>query len=395
MHAVRFHFSFVLSTFAAIGFCLVTGPASGHDGAGDHDHEHGDHAANVTDNGFLRGDAAYRWIHRDDLGKQNDELVEAARRHLHNSADEDVTTGEVVTVVGNYGLITLDKDLGQWSLVPDQDPVFAAGMNSHGADCFVRDGQSFWVFASTNTNTVVVSQRGKVIAKLEKPTGDEFDNDYANSYYAGGGGFTPCDVTYIASTDSLMVVTGYSAGDFAVTAKYSDGQWKWSGVAFGGKTSMGGPFATAHGIDVPKTSGATVVEIASRSHGKLYAFTPEGAQVKLTGSEDGNYVIDLPQGSRPCDVCTVDSLRFVPLLDALPGTNNAPVLVLNGSRTAGQLVPADYEGLQYMRHMHGLRMVQRDGKLFAITLAWPNGGENKAGNRNDGRLAIFEAVPAE
>ncbi len=374
---------------------LTTAPALAHEG--DHgpgaDHAHAPSAANQFTMHIDGETKAFDWIHRDDLGQQDEALIDAARGGLHNSADEDDTTGEVVTVVAKYGLVTLDRDLKAWSKVDGQDEIFAGGMNAHGADCFVRGGQSHWVFASTNTRQIVLASRGKVLAVLEAPEGDEFDHPTANAYYAGGGAFVPCDVVYEPSTDSLLVVTGYSAGDFVVTAQFDGDSLAWGGPAFGGKSNLGGPFATAHGIDLVGPMQPSVLQIASRSHGKLFGFTPGGAEVKLDGSPEGQYHIDLPAGSTPCDVRSVESTRFIPLLNALPEADNAAVMVLRDGKPAGQLIPADYEGLQYMRHMHGISVVSRGGKLFLVALTWPNAGENKAGKRNDGQIAIFEAVP--
>ena len=390
----------IFDRFMLRNLCILTGllmstQTIAHEG--DHDSaDHHHHPAAAAGSQFTAagqdGQQTFDWVHRGDLGQQPAALIEAARGGLHNSADEDPRTGEVVTVVAGFGLITLDRDLQAWTLVENQDEIFAGGMNAHGAVCFERQGESYWAFASTNTKEVVVSRRGTVVAVLSSPGGGEFDHPGANQYYAGGGAFVPCDVTYEPSTDALKVCTGYSPGDYVVTASFAESGVVWGGAAFGGKTSIGGPFSTAHGIDAPGTYETSVLEIASRSHGKLFGFTPWGAEVKLSGSPEGQYHIDLPDGSTPCDVCTVDGQRFIPLLNALPGSDSAAVLTLSGGEVSGQLVPADYDGLQYLRHMHGVRVVKRDDKLFLIALTWPNGRENAAGDRNDGQIAIFEAV---
>lgn len=382
--------------------CCFNGSVSfAHEGHHHPGHDHHDDAETATlvaaassesDNSFVAAGKTFRWEHRPELGKQSDAMIEAAKGGLHNNADQDLLTGEIVTVVGGHGLVALDPKLQSWELVEGQDPVFKAGMNAHGADCFVIDGKSYWAFASTNTGAVVVSERGKVIATLTQPKGTEFDNPTVNEYFAGGGKFTPCDVVYLPKTQSLVAVIGYTRGDYALTAQQVDGTWQWTGAAWGGKTSAGGPFSTAHGIQVTSQDGQETVQVASRSHGRVYGFTPTGATIALPGSGK-QYFIELPERSTPCNISYSDDQMFLPLLNALPDTSGvAPVLVVDGGKPVGRLIPAEYEGLQYMRHMHGFCPVKVDGRLYGITLSWRNGGENRAGKLNDGQIAIFEAV---
>jgi len=385
----------------AVNFFWITACAKAHEG-----HEHQRSAAeNATassrkteakvdekPNSFVSGGKHYVWKHRPDLGKQSDALIEAAKGRLHNSADQDLNTGEIVTVVAKHGLITLDADLKEWKLVEPQDAAFAKGMNSHGADCFLVDGESFWAFASTNTGEVIVCQRGKIIARLAKPKGDEFDNPTANRYYKLGGKFNPCDVVYLPEAKRLVVVTGYSPGDFALSAELHEGTWKWTGAAWGGKEAAGGLFRTAHGVEVASEEGQEIVEVASRSHGRLFAFTANGAQIKTPGS-DKEYYLSLPEGSKPCDISHYGANRFVPLLWNLPGTKApAPVLVLDGGKRVGALTPATFDGLSHMLHMHGFCAFEKEGKLFGIALSWRSKGQHDKGQLNDGRIEIFEAV---
>ncbi|TWU38307.1 hypothetical protein [Novipirellula artificiosorum] len=392
---LRFRTSIVLS-------CFVATNALAHEGH-DHPHEAASApqqmvatAAGPEANSFVADGVTYQWKHRPDLGLQPEAMVAAAKPGLHNNADEDPETGEVVTVVANYGLVKLDQQMKSWSLVDDQDPHFAGGMNSHGMDCFTIDGEVYYASASTNTQEVVVSKRGKVIARLESPKGTEFDNPGVNAYYKSGGRFVPCDVVWVPTAKRLLVVTGYSNGDFAISARRVDGAWKWDGVAFGGRIQQGGPFLTGHGIELKITEdGIETVQIASRGHGRLYGFTPNGAMINLNATE-GQYYAQLHNAARPCNLDFQGDLTFVPLLDSLPSTNGvAPVMVLKNFESTGSLIPAEFDDLQFMRHMHGLKTVRRDRKLFAITLSWRNGGENGQGKLNDGQIAIFEAVATQ
>ena len=341
---------------------------------------------------FRVGETTYRWEHRESMGQQPEAMIAAAKGRLHNNADQDRVTKEVVTVVNGYGLVALDAQLEQWQLVEDQDPFFAGGMNAHGTDCFLLGGESFWAFASTNTRQVVISNRGQIVGTLGSPTGTEFDNDAINKYYAGGGAFVPCDVVYAPKAESLIVVTGYAPGDYALTAKIVDGEWTWTGAAWGGKENRGGIFSTAHGVEVTMINDQEVIEVASRAHGRVFGFDASGQRFALPGANEGGH-IQLPARSNPCNLAHVGSEMFLPLLNPLADSHGvAPVLVISEGEPVGRLVPADYEGLEFMHHMHGFCPVQQDGKLFGIALSWPNGGENKQGKRNDGRIAIFEAV---
>ena len=332
-------------------------------------HEHGDSDASkestakfdptAPTNKFQVNGKTYRWEHRPELGKQSEAMINAAKGGLHNNADRDLLTGEVVTAVAKHGLVKLDSELKEWTLVEDQDPVFAAGMNAHGTDCFVLDGESYWAFASTNTQEVFVTKRGEVLAKLTQPKGDEFDNPTVNQYFKSGGRFTPCDVVFLPDAKRLVVVIGYAPGDFALSAELVDGEWKWG---------------------------------ASRSHGRIFSFTPGGAQLRTPGAEK-EYYIQLPKGSNPCNISSIGDSMFLPLLNALPTTNeSAPVLVMENGKPAGALVPATYESLQLMQHMHGFCPVEIDGKLYGVVLSWRRASENSNGKPNDGQIAIFEAV---
>jgi hypothetical protein len=248
-----------------------------------------------------------------------------------------------------------------------------------------------WAFASTITKEVVVSKRGEILAKLSTPKGDEFDNQVVNQYYRDGGKFTPRDVVWLPEAESLVVVTGYTPGDYVLTAKFVDDNWQWTGAAWGGKTNIGGPFQTAHGVEVQNIDGKETVIIASREHGRIYGF--DG--VSIPGANDEKFIL-LPKGSTPCNISFTSDAAFLPLLNALPSTNQvAPVLVMVDGDAVGNLIPASYDGLEYMHHVHGFRTVNRDGKLFGITLSWPNGWENKNGKRNDGQTAVFEAVEVD
>ncbi|SMP76503.1 hypothetical protein SAMN06265222_12158 [Neorhodopirellula lusitana] len=383
--------SFAVFLAFVSGFSVTGLAHEGHEHEG-HDHDSSTaHAAPDSTNTFQANGKTFRWEHRPELGQQSDKMVAAAKGGLHNNADQDPITQEIVTVVANHGLVTLGPDLKEWTLVEDQDPIFSKRVNAHGTDCFEIDGQSYWAFASTNTQEVIVSKRGKVVGKLTQPKGDEFDNPTVNAYFAAKGKFTPCDVVYLPQGKRLVVVIGYAPGDFALTAELQDGQWVWGPTAWGGKEGKGGLFSTAHGVQVGSDNGQEIVEVASRAHGRIFAFTAGGAQVRMPGSNAGYYV-QLPPGSNPCNISHNGQSIFLTLLNPLPKTKTASVMVVEDGKPAGFLTPGSYESLSYMRHMHGFCPVEKDGKLFGIVLSWPNGGENKKGLRNDGQIAIFEAV---
>ncbi|WP_146594497.1 hypothetical protein [Novipirellula galeiformis] len=393
VHFSRLVFCVILACVAGIAFDGLAHEGHDHPSSTKHAVAGGDLA--TAANSFEANGKTFSWKHRADLGKQSDAMIAAAKGGLHNNADHDRTTNEIVTVVAKYGLVTLDSELKEWKLVEGQDPVFAGGMNAHGADCFVMDGKSYWAFASTNTGEIVVSQRGNVVAKLGTPKGNEFDNPTVNAYFTAGGKFTPCDVVYLPKAKRLVVVIGYAPGDYALSAEFRDGRWQWGGPAWGGKETKGGPFSTAHGVQVATEGGQEIVEVASRAHGRIFAFTANGAQIQMPGASQA-YFVELPNGSNPCNISHQGASMFLPLLNPLSMTNGlAPVLMMEGGKPSGSLIPATYDELEFMHHMHGFCPVEKDGKLYGVVLSWPNGGENARGKRNDGQIAIFEAVEQE
>jgi hypothetical protein len=111
----------------------------------------------------------------------------------------------------------------------------------------------------------------------------------------------------------------------------------------------------------------------------------------MPGSNSG-YYIQLPPGSNPCNISHRGQSVFLSLLNPLPQTKTAAVMVVQDGKPAGFLTPGTHQSLSFMRHMHGFCPVEQNGKLFGIVLSWPNGGENQRGIRNDGQIAIFEAV---
>lgn len=351
-------------------------------------------------NTFQRGEDTYEWVHCPELGKMPEKMRDIAKGRLHNNADQDPISGEVVTVVAGYGLATLGKNLGEWTLVPGQDPHFAKGMNAHGADCFIHnDDRSLWAFASTNTREVVISRGGEIISILRSPKGDEFENQVVNDYYKEGGAFAPCDVVYNPKAKILTVVTGYSDGDFVLTAVEVDGNWVWGDSAWGGRKGKfaGGFLQTGHGIQtIVMPDGTEAVEIASRAPGEIFGKTPHGKTVLLPGVKEGEVFIKLPDGSNPCNIFVNGGERFMPFLNPIAGTKGkAPVFITKDGEKAGMLVPGLYETLELMVHMHGACVVEYQGDLYAIVLSWRNGRENGEGKPNDGMIAIFKAVKVE
>ena len=98
----------------------------------------------------------------------------------------------------------------------------------HGIVFFVHDGQKRVALANNQAKRIlIVDLQGKVLQELPSPKGGEFNFDIANDYYTKNkNGFVVTDVSYLDG--KLYAVTGYSRGDFVLTAEMKDGKWAWS-----------------------------------------------------------------------------------------------------------------------------------------------------------------------
>ena len=165
-------------------------------------------------------------------------------KRMHGGFNEDPETGIVYTGIPGYGLCSISSDLTKWTTIGTDQRLKD---NIHGIVFFVHKGEKFLALAQEGKRILVLNLDGKIISEILKPTGNEFNSDKVNKFFASeDSNFGVTDVTYL---DGLIYAAhGYSKGDFILTIEENNGIWSWSDLAWGGKGDMSGQFQTAHGI---------------------------------------------------------------------------------------------------------------------------------------------------
>ena len=215
---------------------------------------------------------------------------EAAKPHepkMHGGFNEDAETGIVYTGIPGYGLCSISADLKTWTKLGD-DPRLK--WNVHSIVVFKHKGEKLIALANNNNQRVlIVDLQGNVKQEMAPPKGGEFNFEPANNYYKGKKvRFAVTDVTYLDG--KLYAVTGYSPGDFVLTAHEVDGKWQWGPTAWGGKGKELGKFNTAHGVFAKDDH----IYVANRQSFQVLKFTKDG---KLVENLKG-----IPNGSLVCNV---------------------------------------------------------------------------------------------
>ncbi len=337
---------------------------------------------------------AVTWKHRPDLGvldaknPKHKEVLDNIKS-LHGVFMADSSTGDIYTVFPNVGLAVLGADLKEWKVIGGDKKL--AAMNSHGGCVFQREKTTYLAWASTNTREVVVCDtNGQIVSTLVKPTaGTVFKDSHLEDYYGGKlkdlypakkdgspgePDFNPTSVCYVPREDILCVTTGYTAGkggDFVLTAGWLDHSLTWFSGGFGRRGNKEGELSTGHGISWVRDSNPSKVAVASRANYRRYTFDLNG------GLDDS---LQLEAGAFVCGVEDVSiggrKLSFYPLLNPLgKDATNAGVVVYEGKQKVTLLVPGAEKGLNIMKHIHGVTVVNsRDGKAaFAIMQSWNPG----------------------
>ena len=339
--------------FALLTATMLTLPA--HDDTHDHGHSHA-----------AGGEG--RWVLRDDLGKLPPETF-GSLGELHGATAEDARTGRMYMVFPGVGLGELDADMKQWTIVGGDDLVKLNAI-SHGSCVFHDGAEARLALASPNGHVLVCDLTGKILGDLTMPqVGPDFtfSDDAVTAYYAGTAGeqvygegkgktFVPTCTAYLDGT--LYVTTGYSTGDFVLTAKHVDGQWAWQPLAWGGRGPGDTDFSTAHGI----LADGKQLLVASRTNGKVYRFDPAG---KLLDT--------LATAARVCNVSKVGGTMYLPMLNKTDDPRYAPIVAYGNGEKTGELVPGRL-GAPGFLHIHHAHMHLAADGLFAVVQAWNPGG---------------------
>jgi hypothetical protein len=319
---------------------------------------------------------------------------DAAKPHekgMHGGFNEDPETGIVYTGIPGYGLCSISADLKSWKKLGDDKRLNA---NIHGIVFFVHKGNKRIAVAQNGAQKVLITDlEGKVLHELTKPKGDEFDFEPANAFYGGKkSNFAATDATYYKGT--LYVVTGYSRGDFVLTAQEKDGKWSWAKLAWGGKGRKPGQFNTAHGVYAFRDH----IWVANRGAHQVVKFTPDGKFVALTP--------DIPKGSLVCNLAFLhDHFFFCPLSKVNKKTqSSAPIYAHTGEKLVSTIIPGDL-GIPILNNIHQVwphHVKGKDGskQLYLLVHGWNKGKfavlkhESAAAFLDKGDKEALVAIPA-
>ena len=290
---------------------------------------------------------------------------EAAKEHehkMHGGFNEDPETGILYTGITGYGLCSISADLKTWKKI-GSDAVLAE--NVHGIVFFKHNGQKFLALAQNGKQQVVITDiDGNVKQILGKPTGDDFEFAAAKEWYSNENPhFAVTDVTYYKGT--LYAVTGYSRGDFVLTAQEKDGKWAWGPLAWGGRGKEPGQFQTAHGVFALNDH----IYVANRAAQQVVQFKPDGTFVRLFD--------DIPEKSLVCNVAhTGDHFILCPL-KPIGEQKTAPIYAHSGDKLVSTLIPGDL-GIPVLKHIHhAWPHWVKDGKgnkqLYILVHGWNKG----------------------
>ncbi|MEM9252992.1 MAG: hypothetical protein AAGB29_11635 [Planctomycetota bacterium] len=262
--------------------------------------------------------------------------------------------GHVYLYAPRVGVYRVSPDLtSKELLIPEED--FGRGANLHNMTFFVSEaGGAFLALTSNNRSAVwIYTVDGERVHELTHP-------DH-NDYYRNGGKFSPTDSDFIDG--KLYVTTGYSPGDYIVTADPFTGEWLPE--FFGGKGDADGQFKTAHGITAHPHDHSLVV--SDREHHRGQIFAPSG---------DLERVVPIPH--RPCDVDYHPDDPGLAVVAGLAG----PILILSDHEVIATIRPRDEIKIPLARHIHNAAFMVIDGRTHILAQSW-----------NPGMVFVLKPVP--
>lgn len=302
-----------------------------------------------------QGEWTFRW------NRELSELPEEARKVLAGAhggfAADRRGKGDVYFALKGCGIIRMSADLSKKEVIR-LDPYLLEG-NFHNTT-LIRDekGGAYLALPDNEKGRVYITGTdGKLVQVLSHPRG--------NPYYDSWSPFAPTDVEQ-APDRSVYIVTGYSPGDYVVTADPFSGAWK--GLIFGGKGAKHGEFGTAHGITW--SSRKETLDISDRPNSRIESYALDGTY-KST--------VPLPAGSLPCDVDFLDDFTVVGCLNGPEGKTPAPVYILDREGSViSTLKPKEDLGLDLFTHVHNAAWHAvgsgAERKIFILCQAWNPGG---------------------
>ena len=339
--------------------CLATNAIAFGHGAKGEAHDHGSHkkgGALVTG----QGDFVFSWD--EGLTSAFPEAAKPFEPRMHGGFNEDPETGIVYTGIPGYGLCSISADLTEWKKLGTDDKLKG---NVHGIVFFVHKGKKYIALAQQGNQRVLITDlNGNIVDELLPPKGTEFGFKPANDYYAAPKPkFAVTDVTYL--NGKLYAVTGYSKGDFVLTAEEKDGKWGWGKVAWGGKGTKPGQFQTAHGVYAHEG----FIYVANRAAHQVVKFTADGKFLEN--------LKDIPKGSKVCNVAYLKDHFFFCPLSKVGKQSSAPIYAHTGEKLVSTIIPGDLNipVINNIHHAWPHYVTQKDGskQLYLLVHGWNKG----------------------
>jgi hypothetical protein len=314
-------------------------------------------ASPAAGEGAITGQGA--WIFR--WNRELSELPEPAKKFLpgaHGGFAVDTRgAGTVYFALKGCGIIAMSPDLARKEII-EVDPWVREGNFHNTTVIYDRAGTPHLALPDDEKRRVyILSTAGKLVQVLSHPRG--------NPYYDGGGPFAPTDVEQAPSRD-VFIVTGYSPGDYVVSAEPFTGTWR--PLIFGGKGTEHGKLGTGHGITW--NSATSTLDIADRPNSRIESFTVGGEYTRS---------VSLPAGSLPCDLDFLDGAMLVGCLQGPGGSTPAPIYIIDAAGAiVSTLRPHQDLGLGLFTHIHNATWhTAGEGprrSVYILAQAWNPGG---------------------
>ncbi len=273
----------------------------------------------------------------------------ALQRSLHGgfAVDRRKGKGELYFFVPKVGIVRVSADLKSKKIINDS-PEIKDKQKFHNCSIFYdHEDKGYLAFPGNKTAVVYITDLdGKVIHRLKEPK--------HNAYFQEGGNFSPTDTAF--ANGVLYVATGYSKGDYIITADPFKG--KWTKQYFGGKGKGDGQFQTGHGITTHHHSKTLHVADRMSSRGQSFDFS---------GNFQDKY--GLSRGDRPCDI---DFHPDDPSL-SLVGCLNGPIYVLKDQRVVSKVQAKVELNIPQSQKIHNAIFHVIDGKTYIIAQSWAPG----------------------
>lgn len=303
------------------------------------------------------GQAPFAFAHRDDLhGVPSEALAHEVNLHGGFALDERPGFGHIFYGIPGCGLIRVDADLGQQTLI--QLPAELAPLNFHSTKIGTFDGKRrLFLPANSAALVAVLSLEGALEFVLPRP---EFE-----AYQAADTPFNPTDTALVGT--ELFVADGYGA-NYISTADLTTQRWT---RIFGGKADspgVDGRFTTAHGIS--RSPAGDHLAIADRPNARIQMHGLDGAFLASHA---------LPAGAWPCGINYVQHAgrRYAvigSLRDPVEG-RPAPIYILDADtyEVLSTIRPKEELGVERAQHLHNVIWQIHDDQIYLICQSWNPG----------------------